>query len=168
MSAPRFVATLEAKLSPPTRTLIVGQAPSASAGHRRAFDGRSGARLAELMGIPHADMLKRFDTVNLIPVFPGKERRARGDRFSMREARRGAARVLMGVFWSRILVVGIATARAIGLGPVSGDVNVLLWGTGPEGATYGVVPHPSGLNRWWNDPDNERRGRAFLEEVARS
>lgn len=27
-----------------------------------------------------------------------------------------------------------------------------------------VVPHPSGVNRWWNEPANRERARAFLAE----
>jgi len=29
------------------------------------------------------------------------------------------------------------------------------------------VPHPSGLNRWWNDPENVERARTVLQAAAR-
>lgn len=32
-------------------------------------------------------------------------------------------------------------------------------------ADIGYLPHPSGRNRWYNDPDNARLARRFLEEV---
>lgn len=41
-----------------------------------------------------------------------------------------------------------------------------------SGRTVAIVPHPSGLNRWWNDQGNRLAARAFLRglmdaEVAR-
>lgn len=29
-----------------------------------------------------------------------------------------------------------------------------------------AVPHPSGLNRWWNDKENERRAAVLLSSIA--
>jgi hypothetical protein len=29
-----------------------------------------------------------------------------------------------------------------------------------------VVPHPSGLNRWWNEPQNREQGKMFLDGLG--
>jgi hypothetical protein len=34
-----------------------------------------------------------------------------------------------------------------------------------QGVPAAVVPHPSGVNRWWNDPANVARASAFLRGV---
>lgn len=32
-------------------------------------------------------------------------------------------------------------------------------------AWWCVFPHPSGVNRWWNDPDNTRRAERYLRRL---
>jgi hypothetical protein len=68
------------------RALLVGQAPSRSSEGRPAFDGRSGRRIAELMGTPALAL----PAVNLIEEWPGPGA-GKGDAFPMHRARRGAA-----------------------------------------------------------------------------
>lgn len=31
---------------------------------------------------------------------------------------------------------------------------------------WAVCPHPSGANRWWNDPDNVKKARRFFNRLA--
>jgi uracil-DNA glycosylase len=38
--------------------------------------------------------------------------------------------------------------------------------TGTEYRRVAFVPHPSGLNRWWNDADNRLRARKFFNRLA--
>jgi hypothetical protein len=44
-----------------------------------------------------------------------------------------------------------------GLGPGCGTFRNI---------TVFVVPHPSGVNRWWNDAANEARARTFMERMV--
>lgn len=44
----------------------------------------------------------------------------------------------------------------------------LRWEYLRKGETYAVLPHPSGVNRWWNEEENVARARDFLREAARA
>jgi len=66
------------------RALIVGQAPSRDSDPAEPFSGASGARLAALCGLTHAEFLSAFARVNLLSAFPGKA--SKGDLFPLAEA----------------------------------------------------------------------------------
>jgi uracil-DNA glycosylase len=136
---------------------IIGQAPGARNGKRRAFEGRSGDRLAEAAGLRgHAELRRRADVTNLLRRFPGKSGRIKGDAFPMRRARRAARiRKLEGV----VLLIGRGVARAFDV-----DAPFLRWVRRGD-ARIAVVPHPSGVNLWWNSAENRRRARRFLRRL---
>ena len=154
------------------KPLVVGQAPSKTAGHRRAFDGDSGRRFAKLLGISLEQFLSECDTVNLLRSWPGKHGgayayRDKGDRFPIAAAKRGAVRVMreLDAVRNPILVLcGRRVARAFG---VHGDF--LQWGVMPSrghGAVmFLTIPHPSGCNVWWHDARNRELAAAALESV---
>jgi uracil-DNA glycosylase len=141
---------------------IVGQAPGERAKGEGAFDGPgSGHRLADLMGLSPDDLLRLTTRVNLLDDFPGKA--GRGDRFPIREARAGARKLLREIpREADVLLAGGNVARAFGLR----GHGWLVWEQGAPGRRHAVVPHPSGINRWWNEPANEARARVFLMSVA--
>lgn len=143
------------------RTLLVGQAPSRD-GHGVAtpFSGASGRRLASLMGVPHAELATRFRLANLLDRWPGA--RGAGDAFPLAEARAGWRRIADAGLPPRTVLIGFAVARACGYG----DAAPLTWLPGPDGGLVAVVPHPSGLSRWWNDPAGRAAAAAFLSAVA--
>jgi hypothetical protein len=132
------------------RPLLVGQAPGPRTGGRAAFDGDSGRRLSRVVG---ADVLALVDAVNLLDSYPGSA--GKGDRFPIREAPRAAAGLdLSGR--PLALLAGLGVARAFGL-----RVSLLEW-TQVRGTPALVVPHPSGVSRWWNSRANAERARAAL------
>lgn len=142
--------------------LIVGQAPSrGKLGPALGVRSRSGRRLAELLGVEDAS--RAFETVNAASRWTGKQ--GKGDRFAPSEedliAVRG--RMLPG---RKVLVLGRAAAKALGVGRAR-----YLDITRAFQAEVMVVPHPSGVNRWWNDPRNVERAKAavrgWLGEVSR-
>lgn len=180
------------------KPLIVGQAPSRKAGQ---FRGRSGRRLAALLGVEHEKLEVLFDVVNLIPHFPGKD--GKGDAFPMNEARDAAKDLDV---WNRpfVLLVGKQVARAcgvarpryfellvfqrafaVGKGTFKGQTGnqsparpsptipaqqqgKMNLGEGAgclsiENVPAFCIPHPSGVNRWWNDPENRERAEAFMQ-----
>ena len=146
------------------KPLVVGQAPSRATDGRPPFSGRTGANLASLLGVPHRELLRLVDVVNLLPRWPGKA--GRGDRFPIAEARAAAAMLLAVAPHDRIVAVGANVARALdidgeGLRTVSNGRRAFL-----------VVPHPSGLNRWFNEPENvaeaSRALRAFVSADLRA
>lgn len=146
--------------------ILVGEAPSERGGklpNYRAFDSRtrSGSKLARLADVPEiADV---FGTVNLVDRWPG--RTSHGTVFPAGLARRNASRL-----WATLpgdvdlLLVGLRVADAF-------DVSVpyLRWETlvGDPDRRVAVFPHPSGVNRWWNEPKNEIRARRFLRRLAK-
>lgn len=145
------------------RVLVVGQAPSRDgSGRRRAFDGASGRRLETIIGWPLRD-LDGWVFTNLLPSFPGRE--GRGDAFPIREARRAAEgkrlrRLMRDV--DAVVLCGRGVARAFGV-----HEPFFCW------TNYGavtppmiVIPHPSGINRAWNDPEATRQARLILRGMA--
>ena len=63
----------------------------------------------------------------------------------------------------KILMMGRKVRRAMGR---NGDWDYLSWFKFYKHDAV-VFPHPSGVNRWWNDPVNERQARFFLRELLR-
>lgn len=151
---------LPRRRSPRLLPLLVGQAPSRSAGHARAFDGESGRRLARLLDLP--SIFDAFETVNLLRRWPGKHGgryayREKGDRFPLQAARRSARRLRATLTPGRVVVLcGGRVARAFGI-----DVPALHWAR-IDGCWVLVLPHPSGCNLWWNDPANRERAEIAL------
>lgn len=138
------------------KTLLIGQAPASySATDARAFSGRSGARLAALMGISQSSMLRRFETANLLPRYPGKN--GKGDLFPQGQARALAADFALP---ERALFVGAGVARAFGFA-----APPFRWRPFRQGVAA-WMPHPSGVNRWWNEPANVAAAARFLRRLA--
>lgn len=149
------------------KPLLIGQAPGPKSDPDEPLSGRCGARLADLCGLEPDVFLARFRRVNLIQTFPGKA--AKGDLFPLDLARAGAVSLLMtGVFGStKVVLLGDNVAKAFGFKPGSYPLLRFL----PCGATaHGIAfcPHPSGVNRWFNDPKNVRAARRFWRDLART
>lgn len=144
------------------RPLVVGQAPSADTDGRPPFCGRSGARLAELLGVEHRQLGQLVDLVNLLERWPGKSPTGRGDAFPYDQAAAAAAMLLAVTPHDRVIVCGRGVWRALGL---HGDVEPLGRGYA-AGRLFLNLPHPSGLCRWWNDPANVDRAGAVLRHFV--
>lgn len=146
------------------KPLIIGQAPgrSAKAGER-ALEGESptgsGARLARVMGLDSpSELFDIFDTVNLLECWPGSKG-GKGDAFPKSAAR---ARAQTLVFPNHVIILlgrNVATAfnRA-------GDPP-LKW-IQMAGRVAGIVPHPSGIVRWWNAKKNVTAAANFLWQAV--
>lgn len=134
------------------------------------LSGRSGGRIEQLMGSPLRDV---FEPVNLLRRWPGKAAGGRGDAWPTAAARESAVRWLRRRRRRRdvrpVVLLGDRVAAAFGLR----GATVLRWTAAGLGDRLGmtvvaVVPHPSGINRWWNDARNARAAREFLIGAARS
>lgn len=140
----------------------------------------------------HHPLLNRFALMathaNLLREHPGAGRK--GSHFPVAEARNEARRLRAtleksGLFSkdagelyafngrafrppSMVLLAGLRVSRAFGIDGRGGYFNALgsLLVGGVETSLV-IVPHPSGVNRWWNAEGNRERAREFLEELGR-
>jgi uracil-DNA glycosylase len=146
------------------KPIIIGQAPARGNDGKLPFAGRSGSRLATLAGVGSSgdDIPNYFTLINLLDHYPGKE--GKGDAFDMALATQAARKLtveLKAMRRTRILMMGKKVRRAMG---VQGQWEYLEWfDFGPHRAT--VFPHPSGVNRWWNDRHNVDRAELFLHRL---
>ena len=153
------------------KLLLIGQAPGRGGDGQQALSGRAAALLANMAGIPREELLRRFDRHNLLDRWPGKSPAGKGDIFPASAARDAADRIKRtlrrrGVTFAgpTVLLVGKAVARAFGLR----RPEYLTWYPGFEWCLKGaVIPHPSGINRWWNSSRNRRRASRFLKQILR-
>lgn len=145
--------------------LIVGMSPGARTPiGRPALDphGRgSGRRLVILSGIPIREFVTVFRRVNLLTDRAvGVARVGRGDRLVADIARSRAREIADAARGRSLLLAGQQVARAFGH---SGRLYRFEAVMGVRAAT---IPHPSGLNRYWNDPRNRNRFSTFMSVVA--
>jgi len=139
--------------------LIVWECPARRQGRRGALDGDAGRRLARLFGVPHEDLLRRTRRHNLLDPAPEG-----GSRWPARTAALEAEELFarlggQGWLW---LLLGRRVAEAFGLPPR----EWLVW-TEVMVDLAAAVPHPSGRNRWYNDPRRRRRAERFLRPLLR-
>ena len=140
------------------KTMLLGQAPAKNMRSRRPFDGDAGRRLEKIAGL---DLHAAFELSNLVERFPGRLDLGKGDRFPAAEARERVKRLF--VAGRRVILTGRGVAAAWGMA----DAPFLRW-RNARGAKVSVLPHPSGLNHWYNDPSNRRKVRRFLRKWARA
>ena len=145
------------------RVVLVGQAPCCGGDPRVPLTGRSGRFLASACGIPFWSYLRWTVRVNLLDYWPGKS--GKGDAFPMAEAREAAAALEPSLKGRRAVLLGHGVASAFGLGgrPYLGPWEVVPRPLGSFAAA--VLPHPSGVNRFWNDPTNRERAGRFLRSA---
>lgn len=157
------------------RLWIVGQAPARS-GDGRPFTGPSGDRLVRLMGLDSYDeMTDLFQLDNLITE---KQMRKIGDRagdqFDKRLGLAGAQRIINRLPMDFILIAcgnrvvdrfRVATgSRGWGLEKLE-YFQYKIWIPQTIGHII-LIPHPSGANRYWNDPENVDRASESLRSLG--
>jgi uracil-DNA glycosylase len=135
-----------------TKLVIIGQAPSQH-GTGEPMAGRCGARLAALAGVSLDEFLRRTDRLNLFDIFTGKN--GRGDVFCIHDARPIADQLCAGLTGRTVVMLGNGVSAAFGLkAPAFSFAE-------HRGMMAAWAPHPSGINRWWNDPQNVERAQSF-------
>ncbi len=159
------------------RTILLGEAPGRGFDDRPAFSSKSGVFLSELMGL---NVQQTFVCHNLLSEWPGQSS-GKGAAFPLAEAR-AAGEALMKRLHDvpnqqpgekrRIILAGKRVAKAMRVRP---EIDYLTWHTFWLGSTsswcdeheFAILPHPSGVNRWWNDRENKAAARRFLLDEAR-
>ena len=146
--------------------LFVGEAPSPSTDGRPGaapLVGETGLRLARWAGLSPAAFRARAACTNLFDRIPQRwdeaEARARaawmwGELTSARPA--GAVHEGVGV----VVLLGARVARAFGA------TRAPLYATAQTaGPALATMPHPSGLNHYWNEAAHVRRAERFLRRL---
>jgi hypothetical protein len=141
------------------RPLLIGHAPSRT-GREPALHGAAGARLAELAGLSPENWYNLVDTVNVFRTYQGGDEA--GDYFPVGKARTRTASLRRR--WAdraEILFVGRAVAQAFGFG----ELAPCVWRELTPTQRVALIPHPSGRNRWYNDPSQRAQLAAFLRAL---
>ncbi len=147
--------------APLPRILLIGQAPSVRAtdqGH--PFAGIAGEKLRawfERGGIPREEFYRAIHFAAITRCYPGRSPGARGDRVPT-PAEQALCRPWLEDLRATlrpevILLVGLLAIREA-LGPVPSLSAVVGTAVVRDGVLYLPLPHPSGVSRWLNDPEN--------------
>ena len=111
--------------------------------------------LAELADVSLDEFLARTDRRNIFDIWQGKA--GKGDHFSLHDARPIARAMFAELFDRDVVMLGNGVTAAFGF-----KCPMFTWAVnGESGATWSWSPHPSGINRWWNEPANRARASAF-------
>lgn len=107
----------------------------------------AGGRLVKILGLSAREYLRWFDRRNL----------CRGP-WSLTVARVEADQILRIGGYERIVLLGAKVSKAFGVDYLP---FTSAW---KQRSQLLILPHPSGLNRKWNEPGSEERARALLRE----
>jgi len=143
-----------------TRPLLVGEANPRGSAPEWALHpeppSASGGRLARILGLSPDEYLSTFRRVNLS---------ARGWRLP--EARAAAEAIVLGGDPGPLVLLGAKVCSAFGipfrpftfgrtrLGPYARDRVARV-------VAVGILLHPSGLSRYWSDPDSKWNARRVI------
>ena len=145
------------------KLLVIGQAPDQRSELGKALEGSLvAAKIAKLCGCTVPEYLAGTERMNLLDYWPGKQ--GKGDRFPLAEARERAMLLRDKIRGRKILFIGIATAAAFGC---VGEVCEWRHHFDDTGWVFGyaILPHVSGINRWFNSPDNQARAEKFMQRT---
>lgn len=138
--------------------IFVGQGPGRDGDPLRPLEGHIAKRLGHLLGMPPDWFVHTCARINLNSEWIGKA--GKGDIFDPSEGR-SAAGVLLRGSWTRYVLLGKKVAECFNV-----NAEFLCVTEHHRQKQFFVLPHPSGINRWWNEPQNVRRAivelRLFL------
>lgn len=147
--------------------VLVGQAPSMSGDPRRPLEGASGRKMASLLGMTFDEYLRNTHRVNIFKNHQG--RLAKGDKFPLDRAKKKTMRLQVPAGAAVVLLLGKNVAAAFGIRNAQFFDQRYMW---PRNSSriieVRVVPHPSGVSRWWNEPENRRTAARRFAEIVRA
>lgn len=171
-----------------SKIVLLGEAPNPATEGRpelwlrpdRSGVAHSANRLLEFTGYTARAYLELFERTNLLERCPPRTRTRAGREFPLDEARRAAVPFHHRARGRRVVVLGRRVASAFRWfyadekdreGWRAGTrAPVLEWISARAEPVAGdfsaaIVPHPSGVNQWWNHETNRARARAFFAEL---
>lgn len=141
------------------KILIIGEAPSKNEPLPRPIEGRIGRRLADFADVSFDTFLARTERMNLLAV--RQDTAEKGFEFDHVVAAERAREVVKNLEPERVvLLLGKRVAKAAG---IAKDYFIPCFCE--NGALIYVVPHPSGVNRWFNDPKNLAKMSGFMKAI---
>ncbi len=167
------------------RVIMVGQAPSRFGSHdpRLALTGRPMDVLLEAAGLSRMEYFWAFERHNLAPEWKGYrgEDSSTGSRFDPSACKASALVLAERADQRRLICWGREVLSAF-QGPVAARrADLLTWEKASHSVSgrwdgvpvrawrseylVAVIPHPSGLNRWWNDPENRAAAGRFVRQT---
>jgi uracil-DNA glycosylase len=150
--------------APLPRILLVGQSPGLRAtNENRPFAGIAGDKLRtwfQMAGIPREDFWRKIHFSAVTKCYPGRLPGARGDRVPTPEeqalCRPWLDAQMEMVQPDIVLLVGLLAIQTF-LGRVPSLSAVVGTSEIRDGVRYLPLPHPSGVSRWLNEPENVER-----------
>lgn len=116
--------------------------------------GCAGWRLWQLIrdqtGCSKKAYLDAFDRLNLVP----------GKRWDAKEARRSAEKLMTSLRGRRVVLLGQDVRQAFRV------PRLLFHPQNIEGVEFRQLPHPSGLNLWYNEAENKVMAGTLLAELG--
>ena len=137
-----------------SKPILIGEAPSKRGDSTKPLDYKC---------------FERLGAVKMNLFYTREPIENNGGRWPSKEADRKAGEIArdlflkIGVYSSScpVLFVGKRVAKAFDF-----EEDYFVWRTHWGGGfRCAIFPHPSGLNRWWNDTRNRRRAAEFLEGI---
>ncbi len=138
------------------KIFLIGQAPSRLGNPEKPLE-ESIDRLSVLCDVPLHLLLSKTERLNLLQRWPGKSSGGKGDRFPIRDAEIAAGVAARFLRYARVVFVGSGVARAFRF-----SHPPLAWREWFDGGSAAVLPHPSGVNLWYNSEENRAVARRFL------
>lgn len=142
-----------------SKMVFIGQQPNSHDDEGNPIPIRpnsTGRRLVQMMGITDEAFEKHFIRLNVSPFHDPEG-------FDSSHWRLNADNMLPLLEGKRVVLLGPAVADAFGFERSSYDYA--SWFDHPEGwhSLFSVIPHPSGLNRVYNNPEVNEMVRSFLD-----
>ena len=168
MDATNTIAIERRKHPGDDRPVFIGQAPSRRGDPTKPLTGSPGRKLADLASMTPMEFYLSTVRTNVLPRYVGAG--GGGDAFPMTDARSRAVEMAAELDGRVVVFVGRRVAEVFGYKRLwfdweEGNFSVghlLVW------CRRAVMPHPSGRNRFWNDPRNVQDARSFMFELMRN
>lgn len=151
------------------RVVLMGEAPPAKhdVNVGEPLSGRSGRILADCCGVDLWAFMQAFERRNLLRAFPGLAPGGKGTLWPKDLARDAARRVIAERLLEgrRVVFLGGRVLDAFASWvPLLRNQERLRW-VDLGAFEVAVAPHPSGVNRWWNDWRHREQAKAFWRDA---
>jgi uracil-DNA glycosylase len=140
------------------KPLLVGEAPSKNEETPKPLEGRIGRRLAKFADVPFEEYLELFDRINLLPL--RQDTAEKGFQFDIEVAKQNAKKLRAEQPERRhVILLGKRVAEAF-------ELPLRYFEEMRDDHIYVIIPHPSGINRWYNEPRNLTEVQMFMRSLV--